>query len=46
MRFRRLDILKFGAFTDRSLKFDPSTPDIHIVLGPNEAGKSTTLAAI
>ncbi len=46
MRFLRLDLLRYGRFTDRSLTFPSSAVDLHIVYGPNEAGKSTTQSAI
>ncbi|MET0747423.1 MAG: AAA family ATPase [Rhizobium sp.] len=45
MRFSRLDILRYGALTDRSLTFRPDA-QLHIIYGPNEAGKSSALAAI
>ncbi len=45
MRFDRLDILRYGALTDRRLVFRPDAK-LHIVYGPNEAGKSSALAAI
>ncbi len=44
MRLRRLDLIRFGQFTDFSLDFgqrDDNTPDLHIIFGPNEAGKTT-----
>ncbi|HEV7317604.1 MAG TPA: AAA family ATPase [Ensifer sp.] len=44
MRLRALDLVRYGKFTDRRLDFGettPGTPDLHIVYGPNEAGKST-----
>ncbi|MGB3411619.1 MAG: AAA family ATPase [Microthrixaceae bacterium] len=44
MRIDRLDLTAYGPFTGRSL--DLSHPGVHLVVGPNEAGKSTTLAAI
>lgn len=46
MRFLSLSLLKYGPFTD--LVLDLSTPDrgLHLLYGPNEAGKSTTLRAI
>lgn len=46
MRLRRLDLTRFGKFTDRQLIFSPpgTGPDLHVVYGPNEAGKSTLLA--
>ena len=46
MRLRRLDLLKYGAFTDQTLTFNGDRFGLHIVYGPNEAGKSTTLRAI
>ncbi len=48
MRLMRLDLTRYGGFTDRVLDFGPTTsgqPDLHIVHGPNEAGKSTLLNA-
>lgn len=48
MRIRRLDLTRYGKFTNRSFDFGdtrPGLPDLHILYGPNEAGKSTTLAA-
>ena len=46
MRLRRLDLLRFGHFTDRSFEFPVGERDFHIVFGSNEAGKSTALSAI
>ena len=63
MRLRRLDLIRYGHFTNRSFAFplgrNPPpleggvrgggrgvNRDFHIVFGPNEAGKSTALAAI
>ena len=45
MRFRRLDLIRYGALTDKRLDFNPAA-DLHIVYGPNEAGKSSALSAI
>jgi uncharacterized protein YhaN len=45
MRFGRLDILRYGALTDRVLSFR-SDAKLHIVYGANEAGKSSALKAI
>ncbi|MDG1369903.1 MAG: AAA family ATPase [Paracoccaceae bacterium] len=45
MRLRRLDLTRFGHFTDFSLDFGPreeGKPDLHIIFGPNEAGKTTS----
>ena len=41
MRLRRLDLKAFGPFTDRTLEFDSKEPGLHIIFGPNEAGKSS-----
>ncbi|MGB3643541.1 MAG: AAA family ATPase [Mesorhizobium sp.] len=48
MRIRRLDLTRFGKFTDYAIDFGQGNngPDLHIVYGPNETGKSTTLAAV
>jgi uncharacterized protein YhaN len=46
MRIQRLDLLRYGRFTDAHLVFTPSISDFHIVFGPNEAGKSTALSAM
>ncbi|MDP5334005.1 MAG: AAA family ATPase, partial [Paracoccaceae bacterium] len=46
MRLHRLDLTRYGKFTDRSLDFGERPakgPDFHIIYGPNEAGKSTTM---
>jgi uncharacterized protein YhaN len=45
MRFKRLDILRYGALTDRNLVFRPDAK-LHVIYGPNEAGKSSALSAI
>lgn len=48
MRLRRLDLTRYGRFTGSSIDFgqrEENKPDLHIVYGPNEAGKSTALAA-
>ena len=46
MRLARLDLLRYGRFTDASIEFPRTDRDIHIVFGPNEAGKTTSLVAI
>jgi len=46
MRLQRLDLMRYGHFTDRSVELPKQQADFHIVFGPNEAGKSTALAAI
>ena len=44
MRIDRLDLKRFGCFTDCTL--DLSGPGTHLVVGLNEAGKTTAMAAI
>lgn len=46
MRLERLDLLAFGGFTDRSLDLSAGPHRLHLIFGPNESGKSTTLRAI
>ena len=46
MRLKRLDLRAFGPFTDRTLVFNSSAPGLHIIFGPNEAGKSSSLRAL
>ena len=46
MRLARLDLLRYGRFTDTSIELPKAERDIHIVFGPNEAGKTTSLTAI
>lgn len=46
MRLKRLDLKAFGHFTDRTLEFDSKEPGLHIIFGPNEAGKSSSLRAL
>jgi Uncharacterized conserved protein len=45
MRFNHLDLLRYGALTDRKLVFRPDAK-LHVIYGPNEAGKSSALSAI
>ncbi len=48
MRIQRLDLTRFGKFTDHSIDFGDrpnGEADLHIIYGPNEAGKSTLMAA-
>ena len=47
MRLRRLDLTRYGKFTDFAIDFGERVdggPDLHIVYGLNEAGKSTALS--
>ena len=46
MRLARLDLLRYGRFTDARFELPRAERDIHIVVGPNEAGKTTSLTAI
>lgn len=46
MRLKRLDLKAFGPFTDRTLEFDSTEPGLHIIFGPNEAGKSSSLRGL
>ena len=48
MRLRRLDLTRYGKFTDHSIDFGTrreGEPDLHVIYGPNEAGKSTAFSA-
>ena len=45
MKIRRLELLRYGHLSDVALDFSDSAA-LHVVLGANEAGKSTALAAI
>ncbi|WP_226574841.1 ATP-binding protein [Acuticoccus sediminis] len=45
MRFTRLDLIRYAAYENKRLTFDPGAA-LHVVYGPNEAGKSSALAAI
>ncbi|MDQ0468189.1 YhaN family protein [Labrys wisconsinensis] len=45
MRLLRLDLERYGPFTDRTLHFRADAA-LHLVHGRNEAGKSSALAAI
>ena len=47
MRIDRLDLTRFGKFTDHQIAFPApaaGAPDLHVIYGPNEAGKSTLMA--
>lgn len=45
MRFDRLHIPAFGPFTDLDIVFPANGGDLHVIYGPNEAGKSSLLRA-
>jgi len=46
MRFSELHLLRYGRFEDCHLAFPAAAADLHVIYGPNEAGKSTTLSAV
>lgn len=47
MRFDELRLLAFGPFTNESLDLRGGAPGgLHVIYGPNEAGKSTSLRAV
>ncbi len=41
----RLDLVRWGNFTDRSLRFDGGPGAVELIYGPNAAGKSTIARA-
>lgn len=46
MRFAKLCLEKYGHFEDRILEFRSGAFDLHLIYGANEAGKSTSMAAV
>ena len=46
MKIKRLDLLAFGPFTKTTLDLSEGKPGLHVVQGPNETGKSSTLRAL
>jgi len=47
VRIARLDLKAFGSFANVSLDFSGGAPGgLHVIYGPNEAGKSTALRAV
>ena len=46
MRLARLDLIRYGRFTDASYELPQGERDLHIVFGLNESGKTTSLTAI
>lgn len=46
MRFASLALERYGRFEDCELTFRRGSPDLHVVYGANEAGKTTSLAAV
>jgi uncharacterized protein YhaN len=46
MKINIFKLLAYGPFTDKILDFSGNGFGLHIVFGPNEAGKSTALRAL
>ena len=46
MRLQRLDLMAFGHFTNYSIDLSAGRYGLHIIYGPNEAGKSTSLRGL
>ena len=46
MRLSRLDLIRYGKFTDTTIELPRSQYDFHLIVGPNEAGKSTVRTAV
>lgn len=46
MRILSLDLIAFGPFSAKRLDFSAGREGLHIVYGPNEAGKSSALRAL
>ncbi|MFZ1502197.1 MAG: AAA family ATPase [Nitrospira sp.] len=46
MKLARLLLLAFGPFTNKTLDFSIGSSNLHVIYGPNEAGKSSALRAM
>lgn len=46
MKIKRLEFKAFGPFSDHTLDFSSEIPGLHVVYGPNESGKSSSLRAL
>lgn len=46
MRFVNLALERYGHFDNCTLSFRSGEPDLHVVYGANEAGKTTSMAAV
>lgn len=46
MRIRQLDLLRYGHFTNAVIDLPAGKPDFQMLLGENEAGKSTTMGGV
>jgi exonuclease SbcC len=46
MKLARLLLFSFGPFTNKTLDFSVGSSNLHVIYGPNEAGKSSALRAM
>lgn len=46
MRFASLSLERYGHFEDRAFSFRAGVPDLHVIYGANEAGKTTLMNAV
>ncbi|WP_316395204.1 ATP-binding protein [Bradyrhizobium sp. 33ap4] len=46
MRIRQLDLLRYGHFTDTIIALPAGKPDLEMLVGENEAGKSTAMNGV
>jgi len=46
MRIDHLHLVRFGKFTEKAVPLPRAERDFHVLVGPNEAGKSTLRAAV
>jgi uncharacterized protein YhaN len=46
MRFRKLELIAFGHFTDKTIDLSEGHFGLQLIYGPNEAGKSSSLRAL
>lgn len=46
MRLNYLELIRYGKFTDRRIELPVAERDFHVIVGPNEAGKSTARSAV
>ena len=46
MRFQKLDLIAFGHFTEATIDLSAGQFGLHMIFGPNEAGKSSSLRAL
>src|SRR5690349_16823370 len=46
MKILKLDLTAFGPFTDECLDLSEGSEGLHLIYGPNEAGKTSALRAL